>query len=144
MAINFTEKQTRSITAARIAGLVQALAHEVAMFGRDPQTLLETEYLPLYSQLQDLGFNAKGDIKWMLLQDLERSHGIAFHKTDLGFGFQFKGLTLEVASKIEAQNSTGGKDFPSVIRNREAKYKGYEVVYAVATKTGSDHAIVRA
>lgn len=142
MAMNFSDKQNRDITAARLAGLIQAMVHEIDMFGRDPQTLLETEYLPLYSQLQELGFTDRGEIKWLLINSLERNHGVIFHKTTLGFGFEYRGQLFEVASKIEARSGDRFQ-FPSELRELEAKYKGYEIQYTVSVKSGDTHAIVR-
>ncbi|CAM8750785.1 hypothetical protein CENTIMANUS_00182 [Klebsiella phage vB_KpM_Centimanus] len=125
--ITFNEKQTLAITAARIAGLLRALYHETEFVDTPAQTLLETEYFPLYSQLQDLSFNRKGEIKWLLLNAIETSNDkyqdIEFYKTELGIGIQIRGkVRIEVASRQEALRP--GKeiffDFPSEIRAKMA------------------------
>lgn len=121
----FSEKQTLAITAARIAGLLRALYHETEFVDTKPQILLETEYLPLYCQLQDICFNSKGEIRWLLLNALEKTNDkhqdIVVYKTDLGFGIEMRGrVRLEVASKLEARvpGELFNYDFPSVIRSK--------------------------
>lgn len=125
--ITFNEKQTLAITAARIAGFLRALYHETEFVDTPAQALLETEYFPLYSQLQDLSFNRKGEIKWLLLNAIEASNDkyqdIEFYKTTLGVGIQIRGkVRVEVASRQEALRP--GKeiiyDLPSVIRAKMA------------------------
>lgn len=107
--INFNDKSILDITAARCLGLIRSLFHETEFVNTDPQTLLETEYLPLYSQLQDLCFNKDGGIKWLFLNTIEEQsylrdfREVDFYKTDVGFGFTVRGkVRFEVASKLEA------------------------------------------
>lgn len=124
---NFSEKQVLAITAARIAGLIRALYHETEFVDTNPQTLLETEYLPLYSQLQSLAFDKAGNINWALLDFIELSNNkykdIEIYKTELGIGIQIRGkIRVEVASEIEARRPgfEDGFDFPSTIREKMA------------------------
>lgn len=119
----FSEKQTLAITAARIAGLLRALYHETEFVETEPQILLETEYLPLYAQLQDLCFNSKGEIRWLLLNELEKINGkhqdIVAYKTEYGLGISIRNkVQLEIASKLEAKvpGSVLAYDFPSTMR----------------------------
>lgn len=126
--ITFTDKQTLAITAARIAGLLRALYHETEFVDTPAQILFETEYYPLYAQLQDIAFDRKGDIKWLLLNAIENTNDkyrdIECYKTDLGIGIQIrKTVRIEVASRREALRP--GKevafDFPSEIRIKMAE-----------------------
>lgn len=121
----FSEKQTLAITAARIAGLLRALYHETEFVETAPQVLFETEYLPVYCQLQDLCFTKQGELKWLLLNAIEQTNDryrdIEIYKSTLGFGISLRGkVQLEVASKLEARvpGTLFDYDFPSAIRSK--------------------------
>lgn len=121
MKTNFADKHVLEITAARCVGLIRSIYVDPLFDGKNAQALLESEYVTLYAQLQEICFFNNGELRWALPLAMEKLDGVLVYKTELGLGISLhEKMHIEIASKLEALAPGKGNvyDFPSVIREK--------------------------
>lgn len=125
MAIKFSDKQALEQSAARCVGLLRSMAEDPCRLQQDLQTFFETEFIALYAMLQDLAFNADGQINWLLPTAMMAHSKVDVYKSDLGIIVAYgNNVAVEVASKVEAKRTVGVQvvyDMPSKIRAKSGK-----------------------
>lgn len=106
--INFSEKQTLNITAARCVGLLKSMYLDPCRDQEHDQLFFESEYFSLYAMLQDLSFNSSNGLRWSLLSSLEKHEGVYISKSEFGFTLSYNEMNVEVTPKntIDAGNGT--------------------------------------
>lgn len=125
MAMIFSDKQALEQSAARCVGLLRALAEDPCRLQEDLQRFFEIEYIALYAMLQDLAFNADGQINWLLPTAMMAHSKVDVYKSDLGIIVAYgNDVSVEVASKLEAKRIEGTQvfyDMPSRLRELSGK-----------------------